>query len=216
MKIEANAKFIITGDSVTDCGRARPYGDGNGALGSGYAMMTAAALDAVYPERHIHVVNMGQSGDTTRELKARWQHDVLDLKPDWVSVMIGVNDVWRQYDRPHYPEIHVSLEEYRASLTELVTATLPSLSGMVLMTPFYMGQEKEEIFRKTLAGYGQIVRETAEKYGLVFVDTQAAMDAYFAHYTPYAMSGDKIHPNHVGGMIIARALLKALEFDWNH
>ena len=57
-------------------------------------------LGAVYPERMIRVINMGVSGNTTRDLKARWQRDVLDLKPDWLSIMIGANDVWRQYDSP--------------------------------------------------------------------------------------------------------------------
>ena len=63
-------------------------------------MMVDALLGAVYPERMIRVINMGVSGNTTRDLKARWQTDVLDLKPDWLSIMIGANDVWRQYDSP--------------------------------------------------------------------------------------------------------------------
>ena len=83
-------------------GRARPIGEGRAddALGRGYVMMVDALLGAVYPERMIRVINMGVSGNTTRDLKARWQRDVLDLKPDWLSIMIGANDVWRQYDSP--------------------------------------------------------------------------------------------------------------------
>lgn len=216
MKIQANSKLVLVGDSVTDCNRARPRGEGNGNLGQGYPMLVAALLDAVYPERQIRVINMGQGGDTTRELRERWQRDVLDLCPDWVTVMIGVNDVWRQFDHPHHKEIHVSLEEYRQNLEELVASTLPTVKGVALMTPFFMGQERDEVFRRTLDGYGQVVLETAKRYKTVFVDVQSAMDDYFRWYTPYAMSGDKIHPNHVGSMIIARALLKALDFDWNH
>jgi len=108
MLLEKNAKLVMIGDSVTDCGRARPVGEGLfGAIGTGYAGYVNALLDATYPERHIRVVNMGSSGNTVLDLEARWQTDVVDLKPDWLSVMIGINDVWRQFDCPLQTEIHV-------------------------------------------------------------------------------------------------------------
>ena len=59
------------------------------------------------------VVDMGISGNTTRDLQARWQTDVLDLKPDWLSIMIGANDVWRQFDSPRQTEKHILIDEYK-------------------------------------------------------------------------------------------------------
>ena len=99
LRLQKGEKLVMIGDSITDVGRARPIGEGRAddALGRGYVMMVDALLGAVYPERLIRVINMGVSGNTTRDLKARWQTDVLDLKPDWLSIMIGANDVWRQY-----------------------------------------------------------------------------------------------------------------------
>ena len=108
LKLAPRSKLVMVGDSITDAGRARPVGEGRGeAIGKGYVMMVEALLGAVYPEQWIRIVNQGISGNTVRDLKARWQADVLDLAPDWVSVMIGANDVWRQFDSPRQTEKHV-------------------------------------------------------------------------------------------------------------
>ena len=117
MKLQKGSKLVMIGDSITDAGRARPVGEGLfDPLGRGYVCMVNALLGAVYPERGLRVVNMGCSGNTVRDLKARWQTDVFDLKPDWVSIMIGINDVWRQYDLPLQPESHVPLKEYEEKI----------------------------------------------------------------------------------------------------
>jgi lysophospholipase L1-like esterase len=139
MLIPPRSKLVMIGDSITDAGRARPVGEGLfDALGKGYVALVDALLGACYPDRGVRVVSMGTSGNTVRDLKARWQTDVLDLKPDWLSVMIGINDVWRQFDSPGRTEQHVGLEEYRSTLRDLVAQTKPAVKGLVLMTPFYI------------------------------------------------------------------------------
>jgi lysophospholipase L1-like esterase len=216
MTLQPEAKLLMIGDSITDCERARPVGEGLfGALGKGYVSLADALLGATYPERRIRVVNMGASGNTVRDLKRRWQTDVLDLKPDWLSVMIGINDVWRQFDLPLAAEIHVGPEEYGATLDELIGATLPTVRGLVLMTPFYIEPNREDPMRKRMDEYGAIVRRLAETHGTLFVDTQAALDAALQHYYPAALAWDRVHPNQVGHMVLARAFLNALGFDWN-
>src|SRR5471030_3060597 len=121
MKLAKNSKLVMIGDSITDAGRARPTGEGLfDAIGKGYAGNVDALLGAVYPAHGIRVVNMGTSGNTVRDLKARWQTDVLEQKPDWLSIMIGTNDVWRQFDIPRQKETHVYPEEYERTLDELV------------------------------------------------------------------------------------------------
>src|SRR3954462_2992704 len=98
MLIQAGQKLVMIGDSITDCERARPVGEGLfGAVGKGYVAMVDAQLMNAFPERSIRVVNMGSSGNTVRDLAGRWQGDILDLRPDWLSVLIGINDVWRQF-----------------------------------------------------------------------------------------------------------------------
>lgn len=215
MIIENNSKLVMIGDSISDCGRARPVGEGLfDAEGSGYIRNVRALLNSTYPEKNIRVVNMGSSGNTVRDLAERWQSDVLDLKPDWLSIMIGTNDVWRQFDLPHQTEIHVYPEEYESTLERLVRDTLPSLKGMVLMTPFFMEPNKNDAMRARMDQYGEIVKKLAIKYGTVFVDTQKAFDELLKHYHSGAIGWDRVHPNAIGHMTIARAFLNALDFKW--
>lgn len=83
MRIETGSKLIMIGDSVTDCERARPVGEGLfGAIGKGYVSIVQGNLIARYPEKRIRVINMGSSGNTVRDLKGRWETDVIQQKPD--------------------------------------------------------------------------------------------------------------------------------------
>lgn len=205
----------MMGDSITDAGRARPVGEGRGeAIGKGYVMMVEALLGAVYPEQWIRIVNQGISGNTVRDLKARWQADVLDLKPDWVSVMIGANDVWRQFDSPRQTEKHVLIEEYEKTLDELVQTTLPTVKGMILITPYYLEPNRADAMRAAMDRYGAAVRRVAEKNKTLLVDSQAAIDEILKTYYPAALNWDRVHPDHVAGMALARAFVNAIGFTW--
>ncbi len=215
MLIAENSKLLLIGDSITDYERARPVGEGLfGAIGKGYVGLVSGLLQSAYPERRIRVVNMGSSGNTVRDLKARWQTDVLELHPDWLSIMIGINDVWRQFDSPFIQEQHVGIEEYAATLEELVKVTLPQLKGMVLMTPYYIEPNTADAMRSKMDDYGNVVRELAAKYKTVFVDTQAAFNAVLKHYHPNAFAWDRVHPNTEGNMVLARAFLSAIGYEW--
>jgi len=215
LKLAARSKLVMVGDSITDAGRARPVGEGRGdAIGKGYVMMVEALLGAVYPDQWIRVVNQGISGNTVRDLKARWQTDVLDLAPDWVSIMIGANDVWRQFDSPLQTEAHVLIEEYERTLDELVLTTLPKVKGMVLITPFYLEPNRADPMRAAMDRYGAAVRRLAEKRATVFVDSQAPFDAVLKTYYPATLNWDRVHPDYVGSMVLARAVVDALGFDW--
>lgn len=215
MKLGAGSKLVMIGDSVTDCERARPVGEGLfGAIGKGYVSYVDALIGAAYPHLGVRVVNMGSSGNTVRDLKARWQTDVLDLRPDWLSIMIGINDVWRQFDIPWQTEAHVGLEEYEATLDALVARTRPTVTGLVLMTPFYIEPNRSDAMRARMDAYGSAVKRIAERQGTLFVDTQAALDAALNVYYPATLAWDRVHPNHIGGMILARAFLQAIEFRW--
>jgi lysophospholipase L1-like esterase len=215
MKFQKNDRLVMIGDSITDCGRARPLGEGLfEGIGKGYVAQVEALLHAVYPELTVRVTNMGTSGNTVRELKARWQEDVLNLRPDWLSIMIGINDVWRQFDTPLITEGHVYIEEYEQTLQELVEQTNPHVKGIVLMTPFYIEPNERDAMRAMMDQYGQVVKRTAEKYGCVFVDTQAAFGSILEHTYPAALCWDRVHPNMAGHMTLARAFLQSVGFEW--
>ena len=205
MFFEPNSKIVIMGDSITDCGRAQPVGEGLfNAYGSGWVNLVVGQLGAVCPERRLRVVNMGTSGNTVRDLKDRWQRDVFDQKPDYVAVMIGTNDVWRQFDLPLQPEAHVYEDEYEHTLDDLVAQTLPRVKGMVLLTPFYMEPQRADAMRAAMDRYGDIVRRIAQKQGTLFVDTQAAFEPVLAHMHSAAIGWDRVHPNIIGHSVMPR------------
>jgi lysophospholipase L1-like esterase len=215
MKIEAGSKLVMIGDSITDCERARPIGEGLfGAWGKGYVSMVGSLLGAVYPQKKIRVVNVGSSGDTVRALKARWQSDVTALKPDWLSIMIGINDVWRQFDLPLQPETHVYIDEYERTLDELITRTAKKVKGLVLMTPYFIEPNSSDAMRATMDRYGKVVKKLSRKHGALFVDTQAAFDEVLKHCHPATLAWDRVHPTQVGHMVLARAFVNAVGFEW--
>ena len=215
MLIQPNSKLVMIGDSITDAGRAQPVGEGLfDALGRGYVSLVDALLGTVYPELGVRVVNMGTGGHTVRDLARRWQTDVLDLKPDWLSVMIGTNDVWRQFDSPRQTETHVLPDEYAQTLDSLITRTQPTIPNIVLMTPFYLEPNPADPMRRRMDEYGGIVKQIAAKHGTLCVDTQAAFDKVLTAYYPATIAWDRVHPNQTGHMVLARAFLEAVEFQW--
>ena len=214
MLIENHSKLVMIGDSITDYERARPYGEGLGeAIGKSYVMLVDAMLKAIAPESRIRVVNMGIGGNTTRDLKKRWQSDVLDLKPDWVSILIEINDVWRQFDSPLMTEVHVLPEEYEGNLRQLIEQTLPCVKGIVLMSPYFMEPNPADAMRRRMDEYRTIMENLSREYVLPYVDLQAEFDRYFQYYHPSSMNWDRVHPNIVGHMLIARAFLKKIGFS---
>lgn len=217
MLLQKGQKLLFIGDSITDCDRAKPAGEGLfGALGKGYVSLVDALLQAVYPELGIRVVNVGISGNNVVDLSRRWREDVIDRKPDWLSIMIGTNDVWRQYDTPFITEWHVYKDEYEATLRKLVAETKPLLKGgLVLMTPFYLESNEKDAMRATMDEYGAIVRQVAEDHGCLFVDTQAAFNEVLRELYAATLAWDRVHPTQAGHAVLARAFLNKVGFQWN-
>lgn len=216
MKLIPHSKLVMIGDSITDCGRVRPAGEGmDGELGNGYVSLVQALINATYPAQQLSIINMGIGGNTVRDLVARWPTDVLALQPDWLSIMIGINDVWRQFDTPSPTAGHVSWAEFSQTLENLVGTTRPRLQGLILMSPFFIEPDRTEPMRAMMDEYGAVVRELAERYDALFVDTQAAFDVAMTHIQPTALAGDRVHPNLTGHMILARAFLGAVGYTWS-
>lgn len=214
MVFEKGSKILFIGDSISDFDRKRPVGEGLfNAWGTSYVADVGAMLGCMYPEMHYRVVNMGISGNQARDLEARWQTDVMDQHPDWVSVLIGINDVWRQFDSPEMKEEHVSPEDFEACYERLITRTLPHVKSMVLMTPYFMEPNRQDPMRARMDEYGAIVKKLADKYHLIFVDLQAGWDKLFQHMHPCSIAWDRIHPNQTGHMYIAKQFLNAVGFE---
>lgn len=217
MIFENMDRIVFAGDSVTDMGRAYPVAEGLGdSLGHGYVRVVENFLAAWYPERKLRVTNAGISGNTSRDLLARFQQDVVALKPDWVSICIGINDVWRQFDSPAIPDDHVSPEEYRENLEQMLLAVKGQVKGVFLLSPYYMEPSVTDPMRRRMDAYGAVCQSLAESHHCVFVDLQAAFDRYFQHRHSSFIAWDRVHPNQIGATVIAREFLSHCEFDYHH
>lgn len=209
MKIHDGQSILFTGDSITDCGRVRPVGTGAG-LGDGYVALVDSLLAAWYPERRIRVLNTGINGNRVIDLEMRWQTDVLDLAPDWLSVMIGINDVWRQFDNQHDPD-QVTIERYETTYRKLLEQTRQGLNGLILMTPYLIEPNLSDCMREHMDAYGMVVEQLACEFDAVFVNVQAAFDLYLTHRPAQSLCDDRVHPNKTGHMIIALSFLTAIQ-----
>ena len=207
---KSQQKLLFIGDSITDCGRGRPLGQRRGTgLGTGYVSFVDSILGASHPELSVRVLNTGISGNRIIDLESRWQEDVLDLEPHWLSVMIGINDVWRQFDSEP-GAVQVGPEQYETIYRKLLAKTRPQLEGLVLMTPYFLESNVKDPMRAKMDIYGAITQKLAEEFDAVYVDTQAAFDQYLAHQPTQSLCSDRVHPNGVGHMILARSFLQAV------
>ena len=216
MQIQPKSRLVFIGDSITDCGRKRPIGESafDGALGNGYVSLIDAALASGYPDYGIKIINVGDSGNTVHDLKYRWASDVLALKPDWLSVLIGINDVWQQISRPEFIGQNNSVLGFAHILDELIQQVRPGLQGLILMTPYYLETNLEDPMRVMMDHYGELVGEVAAAHDAILVDTQSNFDLILRWTDPLDLALDRIHLNLPGHMILARAFLQQINFSW--
>mgnify|MGYP000241393168 CR=1 FL=1 len=171
-----------------------------------------ALLDAHHPEAKVHYLNTGISGKRVTDLEVRWDVDVLAHQPDCGLVMIGINDVWRQFDNPLVEQ--VSLQAYSEKLHGLIDRTLPQVQCAIVMLPFLLETNAKEPVREFIDRYGAVARAIAERNELRFVYVQAAFNAWLVHNHTSQLCADRVHPNAVGHNIIASAFLNAIGFKW--
>lgn len=214
MIFEKNDHIVFAGDSVTDMGSRNPVGESMfDDLGHGYVRMVDNILAALYPDKCIRVTNSGISGNTSAELLERFERDVIDLNPNWVSICIGINDVWRQFDRPGTGE-GVSPEDYEKNIETMILSVKDRTKGIFLLTPYYMEPNKADTLRARMQEYVEICRKLADKHGCIFVDFQAMYDEYFKIRHSAFIAWDRVHPNEKGATLMAIEFLKKCGVDF--
>ena len=130
-------RIVFAGDSVTDMGSEQPVGEGLfDNVGHGYVRVLESMFAAYYPEVFLRITNSGVSGNTSRDLLERFDRDVVELNPDWVSICIGINDVWRQFDTPAMLSDHILPDEYEKNVEEMILKIKGRVKGIFILSPY--------------------------------------------------------------------------------
>jgi len=193
------ATILFQGDSITHGGRGR---DLNHSMGHSYAYLIAARLGADLPATDLRFLNRGVSGNTVKSLQARWQRDTLDLKPDVLSILIGVNGRYR------FPA-----EEYRKTYSALLKQTTAALGGimLVLCDPFVNPREGPRTRARTEVDKRRaIVQELAKTFKAVHVPTQEMFDEAAKGRKPNYWIWDGVHPMPAGHELLARKWIETV------
>lgn len=191
--------FLFQGDSVTDCGRDRKQ---PADLGNGYVSLIARGLR----EPGARILNRGVSGDRLRQLEARWERDCLAIRPDVVTILIGINDIWRHFDSG----LDHDLEVFEFTYQRLLDSLAADSPRVILMEPFLLPSTPEtEHMRPLLDATIQVVRTVARRNRAELVPLDGIFAAASAHQPARHLSEDGVHPSAAGHRLIASAWLAA-------
>ena len=201
-------RILFQGDSITDADRSR---SNNAPLGRGYPLLVEASLGLEEPDQH-EFLNRGISGNRIVDVYARIKCDIINLKPDIMSILIGVNDVWHELgDNPNGVDADKFFKIY-SMLIEEVKEALPDIKIMIL-EPFVLEAcsttEHWEFFNTEVKKRAEMAKKIAEKFSLPFIPLQEGFDALAKKAPNSYWLGDGVHPTAKGHEFIKTQWLKA-------
>lgn len=209
-KLINGSVILFQGDSITDGNRGRNT-DPNHIMGHGYAFSIASRLGADFPEKRLMFYNRGISGNKINDLARRWQTDTLDLKPDLLSILVGVND---SASVVFQREPVISVERFETEYKSLLDLTLQKYPDIlfILCEPFILkvGKVKDnwEAYQSDIVQRQAIVRKLALQYNAVFIASQEVFDKACEKAPAEYWMWDGIHPTVSGHELLAREWIK--------
>lgn len=212
--LKPGSVILFQGDSITDAGRRREVLEPNldKGLGSGYAAMIAGGVMADHPELELKCYNRGVSGDFMPRMTARWKEDCLDLKPDILSILIGINDIW--HTMAFGTNYKGTISDYEEGYRQLIKQTLAAKpdTRIVICGPFTTRDErfKSAVDGKTPADFAAVAKKIADDLKLTFVSFQAAFDKACKATPSNFWLWDGIHPTTAGNALMAQCWRRAV------
>lgn len=205
-------KILFQGDSITDCGRNRAD---NGSMGLGYPLLVKSKLSLSQGE-DLEFVNRGISGNRIADLYARIKMDIINLAPDYMSILIGVNDVWHELDWQNGADNDEFFFLYDRLITKVKEA-LPNIK-IAILEPFVLEgpatADRPQMpnrfvqFQKGVAEKAAVAQKVAEKHHLPFIPLQEPFNQAAARLGASVLTPDGVHPHPAGHQLIADAWLE--------
>jgi lysophospholipase L1-like esterase len=206
-------KILFQGDSITDSGRNKEDNGFNNprALGNGYSFLAAAWLLGEYAPLDLKVYNKGISGNKVYQLAERWDKDCLDIKPDVLSILIGVNDIWHKLNGQYNGTVDIYRKDYIA-LLERTKQALPNVK-LIICEPFGVKGVKavDDKWYPEFLDYQKAAREIAAQFGAVFIPLQSIFDEARKQAPGSYWTGDGVHPSLAGAQLMAEAWMKVVK-----
>lgn len=204
---------LFQGDSITDAGRKKDSLEVNNAaaLGSGYAMIAASGLLFNYADKNLKIYNRGISGNKVYQLADRWQKDALDIKPNVLSILVGVNDFWHTLTNGYKGTIQTYNNDLKA-LLDKTKQNLPNVK-LIIGEPYAVKGIKsvDEKWYPAFDEYRKSAREIADSYDAVFIPYQSIYDKAQKSAAGVYWTGDGVHPTLAGAHLMAHAWLEAVK-----
>ena len=190
-------KILFQGDSITDAHRWQDLDK----LGNGYVKFATELIRHEFHDVDFEFVNLGISGNQTKDLVARLDSDFIDINPDIVSIMIGINDVWHHAGDKSWIPNEIFEENYRQILTAIKEKTNAKI---LMIEPFLIPVEDKLFFREDLDPKIQIIRKLAREFADVYLPTDGLFAAaYLSVDDPAEFAADGVHPTELGARFIA-------------
>ena len=198
-------KIVLIGDSITSSGRM----DDPELIGNGYFRMIRDYYTLTVPELDLQFFNKGIGGNRVSDLAARWQKDVIDLQPDWVSISIGINDVWRQLDNAGMEQIYPEqFEEIYRNILDRVQAE--TKAKLILMEPTIIEEDIQSKGNELLIPYVAIVRKLAETYNAKLVPTNQVFLEFLQKKSDFPLTTDGVHMTPAGNLLMAKTWIETI------
>lgn len=191
-------RILFQGDSITDGVRDR---SDRHNMGEGYALYASEAIAGRHPEAELEFINLGIGGNQTKDLCDRWQTDCIDVAPDLVSVLIGINDVWHRADSRDWLDNSIFEANCRCILEETKKKTSAKI---IILEPFLLPVEDKKFFREDLNAKIDIIRQMAAEYADAYIPLDGAFAAACVGAAPELWASDGVHPTPAGAKLIAR------------
>lgn len=211
--LEISDIILFQGDSITDAGRGRQnkMSNNNNAFGAGYAYITASKLLADLPEKELRIYNRGISGNKVFQLAERWQEDCINLKPNLLSILIGVNDYWHLRNGNYQGTVEVYENDYLRLIQE-TRKNIPELK-LVICQPFILTgtQAVDESWIEPFSEYQDAAKRIANKFDAIWVPFQDVFDKAVELAPPAYWTPDGVHPSMAGCQLMAEAWLQAIK-----